>query len=141
MIKIEFFEKYAKVDESDDNGDIADDDEVRRQSDDDFIDDDETSFQDQNPFDYRLQNVTLDLQEAMQDKSMWQEFECSHPENFVPGCFDGVEYEFDTFDGFEKRIKKFKGELKIFKEGTKSIFILQFCTVHSLSLMKRKIPL
>ena len=34
---------------------------VRRQSDNDFIDDDETSFQDQNPFDYRLQKVTRDL--------------------------------------------------------------------------------
>ena len=119
---MEFIEKYARVDDTDDNGDIADDDEIRRQSDDDFIDDDETSFQDQNSSDYRLQNVTRDLQEAMQDKSMWQEFGCSDPENFVPGCFDDVEYEFDTFDDFEKRIEKFKSKLKLFKEGTKESF-------------------
>ena len=55
-IMMEFIEKYAKVDESDDN--IEDDDEVRRQSDDYFIDDDQTSFQDQNLSKYTLQNLT-----------------------------------------------------------------------------------
>ena len=117
---MEFIEKYAKVDESDDN--IEDDDEVRRQSDDDFIDDDETSFQDQNLSKYTLQNVTQDLQEVMQDKSMWEEFEWSDPENFVPGCLAEVEYKFDTFFGFEKGTEKLKIELKIFKEDTKQSF-------------------
>ena len=97
---MEFTEKHARIDGSD-NG-ISDDDEVRRQRDNDFIDDDETSFQNQNPSDYRLQNVTRDLQEAIQDKSMWKEFECSYTEKFFPDCFDDLNYEYNTFAGFEK---------------------------------------
>ena len=68
---MEFIEIYARVDESDDDVDIADDDEVRHQGDDDFINENETSFQDENPPDYRFHNVTRDLQKAMQGKSMW----------------------------------------------------------------------
>lgn len=50
---------------------------------------------------------------------MWEEFECSDPENFVPDCFDDVHCENDIFAGFEKRIEKFKKDLKILKEGAK----------------------
>ena len=62
---MEFAEKLARVDESD-GEDIAEnnDGKVRRQSDGEFIDD-ETSFQDQNPSDYRLKNVTRDLQDVL----------------------------------------------------------------------------
>ena len=110
-----------RVDGSDD--DIGDDGEVRRQSDNDFIDYDETSFQDQNPSDSRLQNVTRDLLEAMQDKSVsWEKLECSDRDNFVLNCFGDVDYEYDKFVGFEERIEKFKKDLKIFKEGTKESF-------------------
>ena len=99
---MEFTEKFARLDDSnDDDVNIAEDDELRRQRDHDFIDDNQTSFQDHN----RIKNVTHDLQNALQDKSMWQEFEYFDPEHFVPGCFDDVEYEFGTFNNFEKKLK------------------------------------
>ena len=102
------------------NEDEDDDEEKRRQSDDDFIDD---SFQEQNPCDYRSKNMKRVLQEALQGQSMGKDLSvCTDPENFVPDCFDGVEYDFDEFAGFEKRIKNFVGELKIFKIDSKESF-------------------
>ena len=53
---------------------------------------------------------------------MWEEFECSDPENFVPNYFHDVDYDYDTFAAFGKRVEKFKKDLKIFKEGTKESF-------------------
>ena len=81
---MEFIEKYARVDGESEN-------EVSRQSDDDFVvadDEVETSFQDQKPLEYRIKNVTRDMEEAARDTEMWKEFECSDPENCVPECFD-----------------------------------------------------
>ena len=72
--------------------------------------------------DYSHQNVARDLQDTIQEKSMWKEFQCSVPENFALDFFDGINYEYDTFGRFEKRIEKFKKDLKIFKEGTKESF-------------------
>ena len=51
--------------------------------------------------DYRLINVSRDLQEALRDHSISAELgECSDPDNFVSDCVDEVEYEYDEFKGF-----------------------------------------
>ena len=130
---MEFIEKYAKLDGSDDEDEeMAKDDEVRHQSDDDFIDNDD--FQDQNPSDYRIKNITRDLQEAMQDKELWKEFECSDPENYVPPYYDEGDYQYDEFQGYEKGIEKLKESLKICREGDKESFYFAFfyCTCFKL---------
>ena len=57
---------------------------------------------------------------------MWEEFDCSDTENFVSDCFDDIDYEYETFPGFEKRIEKFEKDLKIFMKGTKETF---YCAV------------
>ena len=66
---MEFIEKYARVDGSEDemeHDDVAGGDEVS-QLHLDFIHDG-TNFQDQEPTDYRLMNVTRDLQDAIADR-------------------------------------------------------------------------
>ena len=91
---MEFIQKYAKIDgdDSDDQMSDAGGDEVNY-SDVEFIDDDEQNVQGQNPSDYRLMNVTRDLQEALCNHSMSAEMDgYSDPENFVPVCIDEVEY-------------------------------------------------
>ena len=117
---MEFIQKYVKIDGDDDSDDQMPDaggDEINY-SDVEFIDDDEQNFQGQNPSDYRLMNVTRDLQEALRDHSMSTELgECFGPENFVPDCVDEVEYEYDEFKGFQKKIEKFAKNLKTFKEN------------------------
>ena len=62
-------------------------DEVTTYSDEEFIDDRE-SVQDQHLFNYRLINVTRDLQDALANHSMAEELDlvCSDPENFDPNC-------------------------------------------------------
>ena len=110
---MEFIQKYARVDDLDED-DIAEEDEVRRQSDNDFIDDNE--IQDQDPSDYRIKNITRDLQEVLQDKEMWIE-------NYVPNCYDEVEYDYDDFNGFKKRKEKLK---KASRFSRKVIFL--FCS-------------
>ena len=107
---MEFIQKYARVDDEDSDVDFNDEimpqvDEVT-QSDQEFIDN-TNNFQDQEPSNYRLLNVTRDLQEAINDHSMYVDDECSDPENFVPDCVEETEYEFDNFKNFEKRIQKF----------------------------------
>ena len=73
--------------------------------------------------DYRLINVSRDLQEALRDHSMSAELgECSDPDNFVSDCVDEVEYEYDEFKGFQKRIEKFVKYLKTFEENSKDSF-------------------
>ena len=68
---MEFIEKYARVEGSDDEmEDDADGDEVN-EFDLEFIDD-ETNFQDQEPTNYRLMNAARDLREAATDQSMVQ---------------------------------------------------------------------
>ena len=117
---MEFIQKYVKIDGDDDSDDQMPDaggDEINY-SDVEFIDDDEQNFQGQNPSDYCLMNVTRDLQEALRDQSMPTELgECFGPENFVPDCVDEVEYEYDEFKGFQKRIEKFAKNSKTFKEN------------------------
>ena len=100
---IEFIQKYAKIDGYDDSEDQTSDaggDGVNY-SDVEFIDDDKKNVEGQNLSDYRLINVSRDLQEALRDHSMSAEIgECSDPDNFVSDCVDEVEYEYDEFKGF-----------------------------------------
>ena len=49
------------------------------QSDQEFIDD-KNNFQDQEPSNYRLLNVTRDPQETIHDHSPYGDDKCSHPE-------------------------------------------------------------
>ena len=104
---MEFIEKYARVDGSEDEmeyNDVLGGDEVN-QLDLHFIDD-ETNFQDQEPTDYCLMNVTRDLQDAIANRSMTFDLDlvAVDPENFVLDFVDEVSYEFHEFFGFEKRI-------------------------------------
>ena len=80
------------------------DDEVH-QLDLDFIDD-KTNFQDQEPADYRLMNVTRDLRDVIADRSMafGLDLVTADPENFVSDFVDEVSYEFYEVFGFKKRI-------------------------------------
>ena len=71
---MEFIQKYARVDDEDSNVDFNDEinsqvDEVT-QSDQEFIDV-TNNFQDQEPLNYKLLNVTRDLQEAINDHSIY----------------------------------------------------------------------
>ena len=70
---MEFIQKYARIDDEDSDVDFNNEimpqvDEVT-QSDQEFIDD-TNNFQDQEPSNYRLLNITRDLQEAINDHSM-----------------------------------------------------------------------
>ena len=66
---MEFIEKYTSVEGFDDGmEDDASGGEVN-EFDSEFIDD-ETNFQDQEPTNYRLMNVTRNLREAVTDQSM-----------------------------------------------------------------------
>ena len=71
---MEFIQKYARVDDEDSNIDFSDEinsqvDEVT-QSDQEFIDV-TNNFQDQEPLNYKLLNVTRDLQEVINDYSIY----------------------------------------------------------------------
>ena len=115
----------ARVDGSEDemeHDDVAGGEEVK-QLDLDFIDD-ETNFQDQEPTDYCLMNITRDLQDAIADRSMVFDLDLVvvDPENFVSDFADEVSYEFDEFFGFEKCIPKFDEELQIFEKESKDSF-------------------
>lgn len=103
---MKFIENFTIVDGSDDEMSVAGGDEVRIESDVNFIDDaeEETDLQSHNLTAYVLANVTRDLQETLQDQSMTEYLgECSAPKNVVPDCLDEMEYEYDSFNGFEKR--------------------------------------
>ena len=57
---------------------------------------------------YRIANITIDLQEALKDKSMSKDLGlCSDPKTYRHYCFDKVDYDFTDFKGLEKRIKTF----------------------------------
>ena len=120
---MEFIDKYAKIDGSGaDDAMSAGGDEVNY-SDVEFIDD-ETNVQDQGPSDFRLMNVTRDLQEGLQDQSMSADLgECSDPENFTSDHVEQIEYEIDEFDDFKNRIKKFEQDLKIFEKYSNDSFL------------------
>ena len=104
---MEFIEKYARADGSEDEMEQNDDtggDEVN-QLDLDFIDD-ETNFQDQESIDYHLMNVTRDLEDAIAERSMVFDLDlvAVDSENVVSDFVDEVSYEFDEFFCFEKRV-------------------------------------
>ena len=88
---MEFIEKYASFDGSDDEKEmsISSCNEVTTYSDDEFIDDRE-SIQGQDPSDYQLKNVTRDLQDTLTDHSMAEELEliCFDREDFVLDCVE-----------------------------------------------------
>ena len=94
---MEFIEKYARVEGSPSEMENDAGDEVNK-LDLEFIDD-ETNFQDQEPTNYRLINVTRDLREAVTDQSIAQELDLlsEHSQNFVSDFVDEVSYEFDEF--------------------------------------------
>lgn len=73
-------------------------------------------------------NVTRDLQDALADLSMAEELDlvCSNPKNVVPDCLDEIEREYGDFEIFERRIKKFEEDLKIFMLDSKNSFFMQF---------------
>ena len=84
---------YARVDDEDINVDFNDEvmlqvDEVT-QSDQEFING-TNNFQDQEPSNYILLNVTSDQQEAINDRSVYGDDECSDPENFVPDSVEEI---------------------------------------------------
>ena len=69
---MEFIQKYAGVDKDsnvDFNNEVMSHVDEVTQSDQEFIDD-TSNFQNQEPSNYRLLNVTHDLQEAINDHSM-----------------------------------------------------------------------
>ena len=70
-----------------------------------------------------LKNVEQNLREATLDQSSFflDEFEDSNPENYCYSQFDKSEIDYDIFDNFVKRIKKFKNELKIFEKNSKDL--------------------
>ena len=86
------------------------------------------SVQDQNPSNYWLMNVSRDLQDALADYSIAKELGlvCSDPENFVPDYIEEIERKYDLFENFEKRIKEFEEDLKIFMLDSKDSFFMQF---------------
>ena len=80
-------------------------------------------------------NVTRDLQEAIRDHSTSAELgECSDLETFVLDCVDEVEYEYDEFKVFQKRIEKFAKHWKTFEQNLKDSFynVTLFGAYHAL---------
>ena len=105
----------------------------------DFIDD-KTNFQDQEPADYRLMNVTRDLWDVIADRSMafGLDLVTADPENFVSDFVDEVSYEFDEFFGFKKRIWKFDEEIKIFEKESKDSFYFSILYAIYYHLLEKK---
>ena len=122
---MEFIKKYTRVGDDSDPEFIDDDDVISEEqvSDREFIDD-STKFYDQQSSNYFFKNVATNLEEAALDQSLsfLDEFEDSDPENYCHSEFDKSEFDNDIFDNFEKRIKKFENELKIFKKNSKDWF-------------------
>ena len=118
FIFIIFNQKYARFDGSDDDDDRtsidAEEGIVRDEFfHDNFIDGSAKNDHDQDFATNRLTNVTGDLQKALLDKPMYEYLGyCSEPKNFVPDSFDNIEYDFDEFGGFVKRIGKLNRDLK-----------------------------
>ena len=136
---MEFIEKYARVEESDDEMEDDTGGDEASEFDLEFVDD-ETNFQDQEPTNYFLMNVTRDLREAITNQSIAQELDLVSevPENCVSDFVDKVSYEFDEFFGFEKRIQKFNQELKIFERESKDSFYFSILYAIYYHLIKRK---
>ena len=138
LFVMEFIKKYAKVDGSEDDDDqmSAGGDEVNC-LDVEFIDD--KTNKEQSLTDYRLVNVTRDLQEALQNQSMSADLgECSDPENFVSEHVAEIEYEFDRFVGFEKKIINLDRSWKYLSKTQKTPFILKFSMQLVMPYSKKK---
>ena len=138
---MEFIENFTIVDGSNDEMSVAGGDEVRNESDVNFIDDaeEETGLQSQNLTAYVLANVTRDLQETLQDQSMTEYLgECSTPKNVVPDCLDEMEYEYDNFDGFEKRIEYSQTILKYSSHAQKNLFTTQYYSAFFIEVLRKK---
>ena len=105
----------------------------------DFIDG-ETNFQDQEPTDYHLINVTRDLQDAIADKSMALNLDlvAINPENFVSGFVDEFSYEFDEVLAFEKQICKFDEKLEFFVKESKDFFYFSILYAICYHLLEKK---
>ena len=102
---MEFIEKYAKVDGLDEKEmSVSGGHEVITYTDEEFIDDRE-SVQGQDISDFRLMNVTRDLQDTLADHSMEEELilTCFDPGNFVPDCTEEIKREYDEFENFKKK--------------------------------------
>ena len=136
---MEFIEKYARVEESDDEMENDAGGDEASEFDLEFVDE-ETNFQDQEPTNYFLMNVTRDLREAITNQSIAQELDLVSevPQNCVSDFVDKVSYEFDEFFGFEKRIQKFNQELKIFERESKDSFYFSILYAIYYHLIKRK---
>ena len=107
---MEFIDDQAAVNDHM-SADENDENQVINFSDEGFIND-QQSFWDQGLSNYRLMNVTRNIDEACADLNDWKEYECSDPENYVhDSCKDFVS-EIHEFVEFEKRIEKFKESLK-----------------------------
>ena len=138
---MEFIQKYARVD--DEGSEIDFNNEVT-QSDQEFIDD-TNNFQDQEPSNFGLLNVTRDLQEAINDHSIYSDNECSDPKNFVLDCVEEIEYDFDNFKSFQKKFEKFEQDLRIFEKDSDNsfltqsfiLFIIHFYTIRMISNLFR----
>ena len=59
--------------------------------------------------------------------------ECTDPENFVSDHIEEIQLEFDEFDGFKNRIKKFEHDWKIFeKDSNDSFYFAILYTIYAL---------
>ena len=60
--------------------------------------------------------------------------ECANPENFISYHVEEIDLEFDEFDGFKNRAKKFEQDQKIFeKDSNDSLyFAILYATYHAL---------
>ena len=84
-------------------------------------------------------NITRDLQEALLDRSMSSNLgECSDPENFVSDHVEEIEYDINTFDNFEKKIKKLEQQLQIFECNSKDSFYLAILYTTFYAMLKKK---
>ena len=138
---MEFIEKYAKVDGSEDEmeyNDVLGGDEVN-QLDLHFIDD-ETNFQDQEPTDYCLMNVTRDLQDAIANRSMTFDLDlvAVDPENFVLDFVDEVSYEFHEFLVLKNAFERLMRNLKFLRKNQKIPFTFPYSTLSIIICSKKR---
>ena len=114
-MKIEFIEKYARVNGSDDDEEmsVVGGDEVTSYSDEKFIDNRE-SVQDQNPSNYRLMNVSRDLQDALADYLIAKELGlvCSDLKTLSPTTLRKLNANMICLKILKRELKSLKGTLK-----------------------------
>ena len=105
----------------------------------DFIDE-ETNFQDKEPTDCHLMNVTRNLQDSIADMPIVLDLNlvAIDPENFVSGFVDEVSYKFDEFLGFEKQVCKFDEKLEFFVKESKDFFYFSILYAICYHLLEKK---